>query len=158
MGNAVKWGVILAAAVTVFNAIWILAGLHTNVAAGLGFLAVVIILNIVAVIMALKATAAENPYGRQLLAGLVLGAVGGALIFLTSFITLSFVFPNAVSEQIAGYTAAYESMPLPEDQKQEMITALRDVTPLGSASQGGVGTLLTSVVIGAITGAFLRKK
>lgn len=158
MGTAVKWGVILAVTVTVFNLIWVLAGLHTSPVAVMGYLAVVTILAILAVVLALKATASENPYGRQLLSSLVLGVVGGAVIFLTSWIMLSFVFPDTIPEQIAGFTSYYETLPLSDERVQQMISSLEGVTALGSAFQGATGTVITSLVIGAIAGAFLRKK
>lgn len=158
MGAAVKWGVILALAVTVFNAIWVLAGLHTSLPAAAGYIAVVTILDIVAVVIALKATASENSYGKQLLGGIVLGVAGGALIFLTSWLMMTFLFPNVIPEQIAGFTAAYESLPLPEEQRQQAIDALQGVTALNSSFQGAMGALVTSIVVGAIAGIFLRRR
>ena len=47
MGAPVKWGVILAVIVTIFNAVWVLAGLHTSVASATGYLVLVIIVDIV---------------------------------------------------------------------------------------------------------------
>ena len=69
MGSAIKWGIILALAVSVFSAIWVLAGMHTNMPAAMGYLGVVILLNIAAVIMALRESASQNGYGGQLAAG-----------------------------------------------------------------------------------------
>lgn len=158
MSVAVKWGVLLAVVVTVFNVVWVLAGMHTNPVAAIGYLAVVTILAILSVVLALKATAGENPYGRQLLSGLVVGLVGGVVIFLTSWITLAFILPDTIPEQVAGFSAAYESMPIPEEQKTALVAALENVTPVSSALQGFVGTVITCFVVGAITGAFLRRK
>jgi len=158
MGAAVRWGVILAIVVTVFNALWVLAGLHTSLTAAAGYLAAVTILDIVAVVLALKVTASENSYGGQFLGGVVLGAVGGVLIFLTSWLMLSFVFPNVIQEQIAGFTEAYQSLPLSDAERQRAIGALQGVTATNSAFQGAMGTLFTSVIVAAIAGIFLRRK
>lgn len=158
MDSAIKWGIILALAVSLFSAIWVLAGMHTSLPAAMGYLGVVILLNIVAVILALRESASRNGYGGQLASGLVLGMVGGGVIFLTSFIMLSFVFPGAIPDQVAAFKTTYAAMPVTEDQKQILIDSLATVTPVSSAFQGAVGTLFTSVIAGAITGAFLRKK
>lgn len=158
MGAAVKWGVILAVTVTVFNTIWVLAGLHTRPTVVFGYLAVVTIMDVIAVVLALKATASENGYGRQLLAGLVLGLAGSVVIFLTSWVELSFVFPQAIPEQIAGFKAYYETLPDTGLDKQAMMDALDAATPLRLAADGAMGAFFTSLVAGAITGAFLRKK
>ena len=158
MNAAVKWGVLLAVAVTVVNAIWVLAAMHTSPIAAMGYLAIVIILDIVAVILAFKASAGENSYLAQLMGGLVIGMIGGLGIFITSYLMLSFVFPHVVPEQIAGFTAYYEALPLDGEQKRAMIEALQGTTPLNSAFQGAIGTLFTSLIAGAIVGIFLRKK
>lgn len=158
MGAPVKWGVILAVVVTVFNAIWVLAGMHTSLGAAAGYLAFVTLADIVAVVMALKAGASVNSYGKQVLGGLVLGVVGGVLIFLTSWIMMTLVFPDMVQEQVAGFTEAYRNLPVDEAAREQMISALDNVTPLSSALQGAIGTLATSVVVGIIAGAFLRRK
>lgn len=158
MGAPVKWGVILAVVVTVFNGIWVIAGLHTSLGAAAGYLAFVTIVDIIAVVLALRACASENTYGRQVIGGLVLGIVAGVLIFLTSWIMLTFVFPSAVPEQVAGFTEAYRALPVDEARQEEMIAALDNLTPFSNAFQGALGTLLTSLVAGAIAGAFLRKK
>jgi hypothetical protein len=158
MGSAVKWGIILALAVTIINPIWVLAGMHTSMPAQTGYLALVIVLNLVAVILALTETASSNGYGAQLASGLVLGVVGGIIIFLTSFVMLSFVFPEMVPEQIAAFKAFYEAQELDEATKQLMISALDSVTPFSQAFQGAMGTLFTSLIFGAISAAFLRKK
>ncbi len=68
------------------------------------------------------------------------------------------MFPQAVPDQIAGFKASYQSLPVSEDLKQEMVAALDGVTPLNSAFQGATGTFMTSCVAGAIAGAFLRKR
>ena len=158
MGSAVKWGIILALAVSVINPIWVLTGMHTSMTAAAGYLVVVIVLNIVAVILALRETSRTNGYGAQVAAGLVLGVVGGITIFLTSVVMLTYVFPQMVPEQVAAFRAAYEAMSITEDEKQVLISGLDAVTPMSQALQGAMGTLFTSLIVGAITGAFLRRK
>jgi hypothetical protein len=158
MGSAVKWGIILALTVSVINPIWVLAGMHTNMGTQTGYLALVILLNIVAVILALRETAGSNGYGAQLASGLVLGVVSGIIIFLTSFAMATYVFPEMVPEQIAAFKAAYQAQDIAEDTKQILISSLDAITPVSQAFQGAMGTLFTSLIVGAITGAFLRKK
>ena len=158
MSSVVKWSIILAVAVTGANVIFLIAGLHKNPIASLGFIGVAVVLNILAVVMALRGTAAENAYGKQLLNGVLVGAIAGVMVFAAAWLLLTVVFPNAIPEIKEGTAAFLETVPIPADQKEQQLAALEEASAFGNALQGLIGTFFTSVVVGAIAGAFLRKK
>ena len=119
MNIPVKYGLILGVIVGLMGFALATTGLHTNAMAPTGFVAVAIVINIVIVVLALRQTAPYSNWVGQILNGLVLGVVGAAIIFLSSW---------------------------------AMVTG----TPVSSAFSGALGTVITSVVVAAITGFFKR--
>ena len=158
MNAAVKWGVILAVVIAALSVSIAVTGMHRSPIVGLVFVVVAIVINIAAVFMALRQTAGENSYIKQLLGGLLIGVVAGILIFLSSWLMLSVVFPNYLAESREGAIAFLESMNLPEDQLDVQIEKLDDATPLNQAVSGLIGTFFTSLFAGAIIGIFQRRK
>jgi membrane protease subunit (stomatin/prohibitin family) len=88
----------------------------------------------------------------------LLGLVAGVLIFATSFLVLSVLFPDSIQEMIDGSVAFLESAPIDEETKQAQIAAAQGNTATAQALSGLMGTFATSLVIAAIVGIFLRKK
>ncbi len=159
MGPAVKWGVILAVGVSVVTLAMIGTGLHTNpILYGLGAISVFIVLNIVAVVMALRATAGDKGYLGQLGSGAVLGLVGGAAIFVLSYLITGVVFPDSIPEMVQANLELLGRSGLPEEALAAREEALRSTTAMSGAVQGLVGTFITSLVVAAITAIFVRRK
>jgi len=158
MNAAVKAGVILAVVVALLSILFYVAGLHENPMASMVLLLVFILVNLGVVVWSLKQTAGENPYGKQLLNGAVIGLVGGVLILASSFVLQSYVFPNAIQESRDATASWLESMNMPEAQLDVQLKKLDAVTPMKNAIQGCVGTFFTSLIGAGIAGIFLRKK
>lgn len=159
MGKAIQWGLVLAVCVTALNVVLILSGLHENpFVGGIGALLVYIVLNIVIVILALMQTRGENGYGKQLTKAVVVGIAAGAAIFVSSYLTMAVVFPNALEETKQGFIALVESTGLPEAQLEAQRAQIDKMTPLGEALKGMIGTFATSLIVGAIAAIFLRRK
>jgi len=159
MGVVVKWSVVLALAVFVLGVLIAVTGLHTNpLAGGAASIGVAILINIVVVFLALKQTSGENPYGKQLLNGALIGVIGGILIFLSSWLLLAVVFPDYLDEMRAGYTEWIEASGLPEAQMQKQLEAMENATPVSQSVPGLIGTFFTSLIVGAIVAIFQRKK
>ena len=159
MNVAIKWGVILGVVVAVFGFIFGGGGLHTKgPMMALVFVGLAIVLNIVAVVLALREAKATTPYGGQLLNGLILGVVGAVIIFVGSWLMTSMVFPDYYSEMKQGYLEFFEGAGIPQDQIDAQMQAFDAATPVSGAMQGAIGTVITSLVVAAIGGIFLRKK
>ena len=84
--------------------------------------------------------------------------VGAVIIFATSWLATSVVFPNYFAEMAEGYRAAYENMGLSAEEVADLVTATAATSPVKSAFDGVVGTIGTSVVAAAIAGFWLRRK
>ena len=159
MGVVVKWALILVALIAVLTVFINLTGLHTNpLAATILAIGVAIILNVLTLFMALRATASQNTYGGQLLNALMFGLVAGVLIFACSWVFSTYIFPNSISEMVAGFKEWFQQSGLPEDQVQAQIEAMDQITATSQARNGAIGTLATSLIAGAIIAIFKRRK
>lgn len=158
MSAVLKWSVILVALVTLMNLIFVGTGMHANPLVGILGIVLAVVFNLGVVIMLLRETRPDCGYGKQLLNSILLGLVAGVLIFATSFLVLSVLFPNSIPEMIDGTIAFLESAPLDDETRQTQITAVQETTAMAQARAGLLGTFFTSLLVGAILAVFLRKK
>jgi hypothetical protein len=158
MGVAVKASLVLVGLVGLLSVGTIAAGLHKAVPAGaLFFIAAAIIINVVVVLLALRKTASENGYGAQLLNALVIGALGGAMIFGFSILNTTVIFPGSLEESREAQLAFIESADDPPELRDARIQRVNALTPVSQAIPGAIGAFVTSLIAGAITAAFQRK-
>ena len=155
MNVPVKYGLILGIVVSLINLAIPALGMHTSMGMSAIFLVVVIAINIAVVVVALGKTAADANYGGQVLNGLVLGAVGAAIVFVGSWLTTSVVFPNYMTEVAEAMRDSMAPFGLPADAIDAQLAGTSSVD---SAFQGAIGTVITSVVVAAITAIFRRVK
>ena len=159
MNVVIKWSGVLAVVVAVLSLLVAVAGLHESpMVGGLGFVVVAILVNLAAVFLALRETKDQNAYGKQLMNGVLIGVIAGALIFLSSWAMLSVVFPDYLGEMKEGYTAFFEASGVPEDVMQQQIAQLEATTPVSQSMAGFIGTFFTSIIAAAIIGIFVRKR
>ena len=158
MRSVIKASVALAILVGLMSVVLMITGLSRNpVVGGLGSIAVAILMNIGVVVWALKKTAVENSYRKQLVNGLLIGVIAGVLIFAISLIMLTAV-PGYFDGIKEGNLEFIRNSGLTADQVQARIASIESSTALGQSLAGLVGTLVTSFVVGAITAIFVRKK
>jgi len=158
MNTVIKASVALVVVVMLISLAMYFTGLHENaLIGGLGSLVLLIAANIAIVFWALKQTAAENGYLRQLGNGALIGLIGGVLVFLGSMLLLT-VLPDYLEEMKTMQIASLEQWNLPEDRMDQQIAKIEAVTPVSSSMQGMIGTFVTSLIIGAIVAIFQRKK
>jgi len=158
MQGPIKWGLILGIAVTIQNFVFGAAGWHTTYSMSFVFLAIAIAINVVTVVMCLRGTAQESAWAGQLRNGLMVGLVGSVLIFAGSWFVTAVVFPDYFTEMAEGYREAYVSMGLSQEAIDESVAGIAGTSPIRSAFEGVVGTVVTSLVVGAITGIWVRRK
>ena len=155
----VKASLILVALVTVLSIVLEVSGLNKDFLVGqMVFLIGAIVLNVGIVYWALQTTAGESTYGRQLLRSAAIGVLGGALIVVTSWILLSFVFPEALDNLRQAAIEYMQAAGTPQEEYNRQMTLLDNTTPMSQAIPGGVGTFFTSVVAGAVIAIFKRRK
>jgi hypothetical protein len=158
MRGSVRWGVILGAAVAVLNLVFGLLGWHRTYEMSFVFLAVAILINVATVILCLRERAPSERWLGQLKNGFVVGLVGSVIIFVTSWLVTTAVFPDYFAEMADGYRQAYVDMGLSEAEVSDWVAATAATSPVRSAFDGVVGTIATSLVVAAIAGIWLRNK
>jgi hypothetical protein len=120
----------------------------------------VVVIEIAGLIWGLRRTAAEGrTYSGQVVAGTMMAAIAGVIIFCASLLFTTVLYPeyfdeiNAMSREIMTKAGRSEA---------EIATALQEVaplqTPLANAFTGFVGTFVTGVVASAIIGVWIRER
>ena len=151
-----KWGAILGIAVGAMGFVFAGAGLHTNPATtAMVFVGLAIVINVVVVIVGLRATAGGSSWGWQLANAAVIGAV---IIFASSWLMTVVVFPDYYSEMFEGYRQGFASSGMSQEQIATEMRAIEASTPVSSALSGATGAVVTSLLAGALAGIRLRQK
>ncbi len=158
MKASVRWGVILGAGVAVLTLVFAAAGWHRTFAMSFVFLVVAILINVTAVVFCLRERASTDGWPGQVRNGLAVGLVGSAIIFVTSWLVTGVVFPDYFTEMAEGYREAYVGMGLSDGEVEDLVAATAATSPAKSAFDGVIGTMITSLVVAAIAGFWLRKK
>lgn len=157
MNPPVRFGLILGIAVAALGYVVPIAGLHTDPIMPTVFVAAAVVVNVVCVFLALRQTAADAAWTRQVANALMVGGIGAVLIFAGSWTMTTWVFPEYYAEYAAAMRATLTAAGLPEAQVSAQMAAVEDTTPAGSALSGAIGALITSAVAGAVVGIFKRK-
>ncbi len=159
MHITLKASLILAGLVALLSILIYVTGLHASFVAGQAtFLLGAVAINAGVVIWALRQTAAENGYGRQLANAGVIGVAGGVLIVLVSWLLLSVVFPDVLDEARQGAVEYLRASGAPADEIGRQQATLEAATPMSQSLPGGLGTLFTSLITGAIVAVFQRQR
>lgn len=158
MKGAIQWGVILGVAVAVLTFVSAVLGWHRRYEMSFVFLAIAITLNVAAVVLCLRAGASEASWGSQVTKGAVLGLAASGIVFLSSWLVTTVVFPDYFSEMATGYRQAYIDMGLSDAEVADLVAATAGASPVRSALEGVVGTLVTSLIVAAVAGIWFRKK
>lgn len=158
MGTAIKAGIILGILVEIWTAVIIAAGWHKDPALMMVFF-LVIPMQITVIVMALKRTAAEATYAKQLVNGVVISAIAGGIIFVGSYLLTTLVFPTYFDElRVAGTEILTKAGKTPEEIAVEMKKNESMYNPIQNSLAGLIGTDVTGLFVSMIASLFLRKK
>jgi hypothetical protein len=120
---------------------------------------VVVLIQVVVLVWGLRLTAADNTYGQQVLAGLLMSLIGGAIIFCGSLLFTTVAFPQYFAELKA---LGQETLRAQGKSEAEIVQILAMTgptqTPFWQALFGAIGTLLTGLVASLVIAAVVRKK
>ena len=155
MNVPIKFGLILGVAAAVIGFITVAMGPQMS-AMALVFPLLATVVTIVVVFLGLRETAAVASWAGQLLNSLILGAVAAAIVFVMSWLSLAVVFPNYLAEMAAATEHALASAGLAPELVEAQVQTLEEATAVGQAFAGAVGTIVTSLIAGAIIGIFKR--
>ncbi len=121
---------------------------------------VVIPMQVMIMIWMFKKTAAEGkPYAGQIVAGLVASLVGGAIIFLGSWVFTTVLFPNYFSDLRAMAEQLYTSQGKTSEEIKAALDAQAPMqTPFMQSFLGFCGTVLTGLLTSVVAGVFIRHR
>ena len=158
MATAIRYGVILGVLVEVWTYVMGYTGWYRDPKlVPLFFL--VIPLEIVLVVLALRRTAAVSSYGQQLLNALVLCLVASAIIFAGSMVFTTVAFPRYFQELEAMGRQQMAAAGQTAEQIEAAIAAQRPMqTPLANAFAGVAGTTVTGMLVALIAAIPLRRR
>ncbi len=160
MNAVLKAGIGLAVIVEIITVIGIASGmlLANRLVAEIVLMVIFFGLTGVAIFWGLGQTAAESGYGKQLLNALLIGLVAGVLIFAFSMLNLTVLFPDYLAESKTASIEVMENMSMPEQRLEAQVAKIEAQTVAGQARSGAIGTIVTSLFLGAIIAIFKRRK
>ena len=158
MKGPIRWGVILGVAVAVLSLVFGWLGWHRTYEMSFVFLAIAILINVTTVVLCVRQRAPSEDWWGQVKNGLIVGLVGSVIVFVSSWLVTTAVFPDYFAEMADGFRRAYLNMGLSEDEVADLVTATAATSPVRSAFDGVVGTMVTSLVVAAVAGVWLRSK
>jgi len=158
MSNMVRSGILLGVLVEIWTAVVIVARWHVDPVMMMMFF-LVIPLQIVLMVVALRKEAATATYGKQVVNGLVLSAVAAVIVFAGSYLLTTVVFPNYFPEvRAAGEAMLAKQGRTPEQIAEDMTKNAAMYDPVQNSITGAIATVVTGLVIALVAGAFLRRK
>jgi len=160
MNMIIRGGVMLGVLVTIWSWAFAFIGLHKNPNGSMIFPIVATLIEIAVLIWALKKTAAQGRgWIGQVSAGTLLAFVGGSLIFATSYMLVTSLYPTYVAEANAAMAEAFRARGMDDAAVQaEMAKMAPGQTPVMLALTGFAATVVTGLVVSMIIATFVRNK
>jgi len=159
MKSAIQAGVILGLLVLVWTLIHGFTGWYKDPGMSWTFW-MVIPFQIILLVWMLKNTKKQGfGYGQQVMAGLVMSVVAGAIIFVGSWLITTAVFPT----YYADVRGMYEKVMVAKGWTPEQIGAAMEkqksmMTPMGSSMMGFIGTTVTGLIVALIASVLIRNR
>ena len=98
-------------------------------------------------------------YGQQVMAGLVMSLVGGAIIFVGSYLITTVIFPTYYADlRTMTETILTQQGRTPEQIQTALNAQAGMLTPMMNACLGFIGTVGTGLFGALVGGAFFRNK
>ncbi len=159
MNTLVKGGIALGVLTVAWTFVMGFTGWYKDPAL-LNLFFLVILIQLGVMIVALRETGkAGASYGRQVINGLILSAVGAVIIFIGSYLYTAVIFPHYFEDIRAAHATILRSQGKSEAEIATMVNAqIATQTPFFQAISGVAGTLATGLFFSVIIGIFTRKK
>ncbi|MBI3189929.1 MAG: DUF4199 domain-containing protein [Ignavibacteriales bacterium] len=158
MNTTLKYGLILGLLCSAWTYVMGFTGWYIDPVMMNMFYAV-ILFEIIILYFALKETASTKTYGGQVVNGLLVSVYGGIIIFVSSMIFTSVVFPNYFNDLNAAYSEMLRNEGLSEEAVTTAMQAMAPMqTSMMQAVMGFVGTVGTALVASLIIAIFQRKQ
>jgi hypothetical protein len=158
MSVAIRGGVVLGLLVTFWTYFMGFTGWYKHPVLLLAFW-LVVPAQIAVLIWSLGQTADRQGYWAQVGLGVLISALGGAIIFCSSLLFTTVVFPHSIREMQTLQENALRQSGRSQAEVRRMIeAAARDATPMAQALSGFLGALFTGLLASIGIAAFGRRK
>jgi Na+/H+-dicarboxylate symporter len=156
---ALKWGLILGLALTVYSLILYLTD---NVGETLPSLIIYPIV-IVGLIVGMRDFRTQNngfmSYGQGLTVGVITGAISGLLYSIFNYFYTTFIDPAATERALDKLRDKYEEMGLSEEQIDSSMEMMQNMqNPLWTMAVGIFSNIILALILSLIVAAFLRNE
>jgi hypothetical protein len=155
--TVVKWGLVLGVLVVIWQFVMGFTGWYAHPVLANAFLLVVLI-DVVVVVLALRETRKSQGYSRQVLTGVLVGVVGSVLVLGGSLLFTTVAFPEYFETMASMQETVMAQRGYPPETVQAVAARTRAATPLQAALQGVVGTIATSLVVALLAAIGYRRK
>lgn len=159
MKSAVQAGVILGLLVVVWTLIHGFTGWYKDPGMSWTFW-MVIPFQVILLVWMLKNTKRQGfGYGKQVLAGVVMSLVAGAIIFVGSWLITTAVFPTYYQDLRTMTERVLVARGLtPEAIQAAMARQAPMLTPIAASLSGFIGTAVTGLVVSLIAAGLIRQR
>ena len=158
MSSTVRTGLSIGFAVVAWTFVMGFTGwyLHPTL---LNLFFLVIPIQIVLLVVGLRSSAAENGYGKQVVAGTLASILASILIFGGSILFTTVAFPSYFEEIRTFQTTMLEKAgKSPEEVRAQVAAMAATQTPFLQALFGAIGTIVTGLVSSLVIAVFARKR
>lgn len=158
MREAIVGGLALGLSVSLWTILMGVTGWYADpVMMNVFFVVVLIQIGILAIVLA--KTRLSFGYGRQVAQGVGASAVGAGIIFFSSLLFTTVLFPDYFETLRAVHEAQLAAEGLSADEIAARVEAAAGAqTPITQALSGVAGTLVTGLVVSLILAIFVRQK
>jgi hypothetical protein len=144
----------------VWSYLFIGLGWHKNPATANLFAPIVMGIQPIVMIWALRQTAAEGRgYGGQVVAGILISLVASVIVLIGNIICVSVVFPHYLADTAAATQHALLAAGKSQAEVQQVMDMTAKMrTPMGQGLFGMTATIACGLVFSLILAAFIRAK
>jgi len=160
MNPIVKAGIVLGLLVGMWMFVMGATGLYKDPGTAWVFNVGAILIEIGVLVWGLRQTAAlGRRYGGQIVAGLAICLLAGVIIVPVSMVWSGVVYTDVFQAMEDGMADGMADAGASDQEIEAMLARTAFIrTPLSQALMGFVGTLVTGLIVSAITAAFIRNK
>ena len=160
MHPTLRYGLFLGLGVAAWTFVFNLLGWHAQPSLYLlRFILVVVAYQVGLLIWALRETAPEGGYGRQVWTGVSISLLGSLIIFAGSLLLATVIFPGHLQEAVAASRRMMAQQGLTPEQIEAAVKAQAPMqTPRAGAMAGVFGTMVTGAFTSVVAAAWFRKK
>lgn len=160
MHPTLRYGILLGLGVAAWGFIFNLLGWHRQPSLYfLRFILVVVAYQVALLIWALRGTAREGGYGRQVWNGVSISLLASLIVYGTSILFVTVIFPNHIQESVAASRQLMAAQGRTVEQIEAIVKAQAPLqTPRASAMAGVFGTVMTGLLTSLIAAVWFRRK